>query len=97
VNTDLYCLKELHLTAGWQCSLHRHRIKDETFLVQSGEVEIELGSRRWLAHAGESIHIPPMTWHRFGSRNAAMLLEVSTHHSDEDVERLEMSRRLSER
>lgn len=95
VNTDLYCLKELHISAGWQCSLHRHRIKDETFLVQSGDVEIELGARRWTAHVGDAIHVPAMTWHRFGSSGSAQLLEVSTHHSDDDVERREMSQRLS--
>ena len=93
VNTELSCLKELHITPGWQCSLHRHRIKDETFIVQSGHVEIELGGRYWQANPGETIHVPPLTWHRFASHTGAMLLEVSTHHSDADVERREESQR----
>ena len=31
VNTELYCGKILHFNHGKQCSLHYHKIKDETF------------------------------------------------------------------
>ena len=34
--------------------------------------------------------------HRFGSVQGGLLIEVSTHHDDEDVERFEESGRLPE-
>jgi hypothetical protein len=43
VNGDRYCGKLLLLMRGWQCSLHRHVVKDETFFVLSGRVRMELG------------------------------------------------------
>ena len=38
VNTELYCGKLLHFNMGKRCSWHYHKIKDETFYVQSGEL-----------------------------------------------------------
>ena len=45
VNNEIYCAKELILVNGYQCSLHYHKIKDETFYILEGEVEIEMGYR----------------------------------------------------
>ena len=39
---ETYCGKKLKLFQGMQCSLHHHKIKDETFYVVSGEVAFEL-------------------------------------------------------
>ena len=38
VNTDKYCGKILFFEEGKQCSWHYHKLKDETFYVQSGEI-----------------------------------------------------------
>ena len=40
VNTPLYCGKDLFLKKGKRLSLHYHALKDETFYIQSGEVEL---------------------------------------------------------
>ncbi len=91
VNNELYCLKELHITPGWQCSLHRHLTKDETFLHVTGEVFLQTGYSGGIFRRvgnGERIRIHPRTWHRFASPTGGMLLEVSTHHDDADVERV---------
>ena len=46
-----YCLKRLAIRPRAQCSMHRHLVKDETFLVEHGIVHFErrgscLSSRR---------------------------------------------------
>jgi hypothetical protein len=33
VNTGAYCGKRMLLKKGFQCSLHHHKIKDETFIL----------------------------------------------------------------
>jgi mannose-6-phosphate isomerase-like protein (cupin superfamily) len=100
VNNELYCLKELHISPGWQCSLHRHRVKDETFVMSCGEVQVSVetpdGRFEASLKPGEAVRIPVGCYHRFSSRTGGVLLEVSTHHDDEDVEREEPSRCLTD-
>jgi mannose-6-phosphate isomerase-like protein (cupin superfamily) len=95
-NEPEYCAKWLHIAAGKKCSLHYHPRKKETFTVQSGEVclehngiteDLKIGDQRTRTiQAGFA--------HRFSSRDGALLLEVSTHHDDSDVVRIEPSRDL---
>jgi D-lyxose ketol-isomerase len=40
VNNEKYCAKFLNLNHGYQCSVHYHACKDETFYVLAGEVEL---------------------------------------------------------
>lgn len=91
VNTDLYCLKHLIVDAGQRCSLHRHVRKDETFFVTSGACLLEAGGELRRLVPGDMIRIFPGTAHRFGSREGCVIQEVSTHHDDADVVRLEPS------
>jgi mannose-6-phosphate isomerase-like protein (cupin superfamily) len=98
VNTPGYCGKFLRVAAGMQCSLHRHRIKDETFYVVSGVLNVELGptpdearNNPIVMHKDDSIRVAPGSWHRFGSVDGAVIAEFSTHHDDADVERAEES------
>jgi mannose-6-phosphate isomerase-like protein (cupin superfamily) len=96
-NSPLYCAKLLLLQYNKQCSLHRHLKKTETFFILEGYVDIELGTNRIKILKGvtDSVHIPVGTWHRFGGVTEAVILEVSSHHDDEDVERLEPSGPIS--
>lgn len=94
-NRPKYCAKILELKPGKKCSLHRHRDKEETFIVIEGALLLQVGAvaypdLRYMS-AGDSYDIAPKTYHRFSSRTGATILEISTHHSDEDVERLEDS------
>ena len=43
VNTEKYCGKVLFFKKGKKCSWHYHKIKDETFYVQSGKVQLLYG------------------------------------------------------
>ena len=91
-----YCGKELQIDHGWQLSLHRHLVKDETFYIMAGPVVVEysdnadgsgLKMRRLLP--GDRFHVPAGRWHRLraATRNASVI-EASTFHDDADVERL---------
>lgn len=40
VNNDKYCGKLLYFVKGKKCSLHYHKLKDETFYIQSGKIRL---------------------------------------------------------
>ena len=97
VNNDKYCGKILYLNQDKRCSLHRHKIKEETFYILEGEIELET---RWedeqsqitILSQGDTWEILVGQYHRFKAINGlAILIEFSTHHDDNDVERLELS------
>jgi quercetin dioxygenase-like cupin family protein len=90
--TARYVGKILHIRAGQRLSRQYHRVKDETLLVQSGEMDLELGegsaieTRRM--NAGDAFHVSPGTVHRMIAVTDVDVLEVSTPELD-DVVRLE--------
>ncbi len=87
-----YVGKILHIRAGHRLSRQYHRVKDETLLVQAGEMDLEIGSgsavevRRM--KAGDVFHVVPGTIHRMIGVTDVDVLEVSTPELD-DVVRLE--------
>jgi len=91
VNTDLYCFKKLYLAEGYRCSMHHHKIKDETFIVEKGHVRMEVGLEVLSMYPGDQVHIPPNTEHRFSGLTDSIILEVSTTHMEEDSYRSEES------
>jgi mannose-6-phosphate isomerase-like protein (cupin superfamily) len=97
VNTDKYCAKYLNLVEGYQCSLHYHKIKDETFYVLDGKIELELSNKTLLLKKGDSHRLRPGDIHRFRAITPqAKILEISTTHYDEDSYRLEKSCKIKE-
>ena len=92
--TDVYCGKVLFVAAGHSLSLQFHREKDESWLVQSGLCQIELGETgqavlsEEVVRPGTALHYPPGTVHRITALEDTTILEVSTPHLD-DVVRLE--------
>jgi mannose-6-phosphate isomerase len=90
--TDRYVGKILHIAAGQKLSRQYHRKKDETFLVEAGEMDLEIGegdARRVLKmRKGDSFHCPPGTVHRMVAVQDVDVIEVSTPELD-DVVRLE--------
>ena len=104
VNNDQYCAKFLIINPGYQCSLHMHPVKKETFFVMTGDVVLEtgykndagkvIGTTQEVLNAGDSRTILPGEYHRFKSATPeqAVILEISTTHDDADVVRLEDSR-----
>jgi mannose-6-phosphate isomerase len=92
--TDVYCGKVLFVRAGESLSLQFHREKDESWLIQSGRVKLELGKvgdavlNVEVVGAGAAFHYTPGTVHRVTAIEDATILEVSTPQL-EDVVRLE--------
>ncbi len=90
--TDRYVGKILHIDAGQKLSRQYHVKKDETFLVQAGELSLEIGQDAELKvirmQARDAYHCPPRTVHRMVALTDVDVIEVSTPELD-DVVRLE--------
>jgi mannose-6-phosphate isomerase len=92
--TEIYCGKLLHVQAGHSLSLQFHRVKEESWYVQSGKARLELGAvgdpilKEEIIVAGDAFHYTPGTVHRVTAIDDTDILEVSTPHLD-DVVRLE--------
>jgi len=93
-----YCLKRLVLSAGYSSSLHWHRVKDETFVIQSGECWLQVMHNERRLNVGDWVRIQPGVQHRFWNESMyeCVILEVSTHHDDGDVVRIKDSHKLLE-
>jgi len=111
VNNELYCAKCLNVWKGYMSSLHYHKEKDETFIIIKGEVLLEVGGPCQLGleklyplkkniklKVGDGYRLEPHTVHRFRaiSKNA-VILEVSTHHSDDDSVKIKVARELNKK
>jgi len=89
-----YCGKLLILKKGYRCSLHHHRIKDETFYVNKGRVLMECGGNTVVMAPGDALLIEPYVKHRFTGLEDSEIFEFSTHHEDTDSYRDELSGRV---
>ena len=94
--TDAYCGKILFVRAGESLSLQFHREKDESWYVQSGRVELQVGAagdavlQTEVLAPGAALRLRPGTVHRVKALEDTSILEVSTPQL-EDVVRLEDS------
>ena len=94
-NNEKYCGKKLVLKKGFRCSMHHHKLKDETFYIASGKVLLETvvdgEERKRIVTAGDIEHIKIGMWHRFTGLEDSEIFEFSTFHMDEDSYRIEDS------
>lgn len=94
-NNEKYCGKVLMLKKGYQCSYHKHNVKDEVFLIFEGVVDMEVAGKKKRMSDYDTVRIKPGTFHRFTGITDVLMIEFSTPHSDDDVVRREESRRVS--
>ena len=93
-HAEQYVGKVLFVRAGHSLSLQFHREKDESWYVESGRAEIELGEpgaavlNQEVVASGACFRYRPGTVHRVTALEDTTILEVSTPHL-EDVVRLE--------
>jgi mannose-6-phosphate isomerase len=93
-HADSYVGKILFVRAGHSLSLQFHREKDESWYVQSGRAEVEVGAvgeavlSREVLGIGAALRFRPGTVHRVTALEDTTILEVSTSQLD-DVVRLE--------
>ena len=89
-----YAGKLLFVQAGHSLSLQFHNEKDESWYVQSGRAELQLGDageallNREVVRAGACFRFRPGTVHKLTALEDTTILEVSTPQLD-DVVRLE--------
>ena len=92
--TDKYVGKVLHIRAGHKLSRQYHRVKEETLLVSSGSMLLEVGQGEEMEfrymREGDVFHVSPGTIHRMIAETDVDVTEVSTPELD-DVVRLEDS------
>ena len=88
VNHPGYCGKRLVFFGEYQCSMHHHKIKTETFYVLTGTVYLETDlhghKQTRIMTPGDIAHIEPLTWHRLTALENAEVFEFSTFHMEED-------------
>jgi len=91
--SEAYCGKLLFVRAGHALSLQYHERKDESWYVQAGRAELELGEagsdalERRLIGGGDCFRFRPGTVHRLRALDDTLIVEVSTPQLD-DVVRL---------
>lgn len=89
------CLKIMVVDALAKSSLMYHPIKIETFVMLQGHLLLEREDTKRILVPGDVVTIHPYEKHRFQSlEETAVFLEVSSHHEDEDVVKLEPSKYL---
>jgi len=93
VNELEYCAKFLHLNKDAQSSMHYHKTKKETFYCLKGQVALTIEGRDYMLNPwARPKTIEPEQTHIFYGITNAVILEISTHHSEDDVVRLSESR-----
>lgn len=100
VNKKEYCGKLLYFNKGKRCSFHYHKLKDETFYLQSGKLLIrycdihdyEDGGEEVvdekILNEGDNFYVYPTLIHQMVALENSELFEFSTQHFDEDSYRI---------
>jgi mannose-6-phosphate isomerase-like protein (cupin superfamily) len=86
VNCEEYCSKLLYLPKGAWAGYHYHKKKKETFYCLRGQVLLNINNKEIIIDPfSKPITIMPEECHSFKGCSNAVLLEISTHHSEDDV------------
>ena len=95
VNNEEYCGKLLYFVKGKKCSYHYHKIKDETFYVQSGKILLRYGddddydnAKEIILNPGDKFHIYRGLRHQMEAIEDTEMFEFSTQHFDSDSHRV---------
>ena len=93
VNGKDYCGKLLIIDRNAESSYHCHRIKRETFTALEGHATLVIEGKEYvLAPFTRPKTIEPGEKHKFIGVTATIILEISTHHDEADVERFTESK-----
>ena len=95
VNNNLYCGKILHFQEGKRCSFHYHKIKTETFFLQTGKLKIYFSvsddidtADEVILTPGQTFHVPIGLRHQMFALEESNLFEFSTQHLESDSYRV---------
>lgn len=73
-----YAKKLIVQLPGQTHPTHYHKLKDETFQVLSGTIEVNVEERKKLLCAGDTLWIPRGVWHGFRTDGGVIFEEIST-------------------
>ncbi|BAY13502.1 N-acetylneuraminate synthase family protein [Calothrix sp. NIES-2098] len=79
-----YCKKLIVVLPGQSHPEQYHKIKEETFIVQYGDVKITINGEERRCKAGDIVTIERGAKHTFSSENGTVLEEISSTHYQED-------------
>jgi sialic acid synthase SpsE/quercetin dioxygenase-like cupin family protein len=79
-----YCKRLILMLPGQWHPEHWHTLKDETFHLLHGEVELVLGGKRRIWVKNDVIVIPRGVKHEFRTKTGAVIEEISSTHSVND-------------
>ena len=87
--------KLLFFHQGKRCSWHYHKLKDEVFFLQSGELLVKFSEEDDIEKAeevvlkpGDNFYVYPGLRHQMLALKPSELFEFSTEHFDEDSYRI---------
>ncbi|MGE4158106.1 MAG: N-acetylneuraminate synthase family protein [Planctomycetota bacterium] len=79
-----YCKKVLVMLPGQGHPLHRHRLKEETFQVLWGDIDVTLNGNLHRLKAGDKLLVERGALHGFSSVKGGIFEEISTTHVNGD-------------
>ena len=79
-----YCKKLIIQLPRQKHPYHFHKVKEETFQLLHGDLEVELQGKRIKPQPGDTILVKPGTWHKFHTLDGAVFEEISTTHINND-------------
>jgi sialic acid synthase SpsE/mannose-6-phosphate isomerase-like protein (cupin superfamily) len=79
-----YCKKLLVMMPGQTHPLHHHRVKDETFIVLWGRINIRLGDQHLVLAPGDQLIVEPGVVHGFATETGCIFEELSTTQLPQD-------------
>lgn len=79
-----YCKKLVVMLPGQQHPNHHHKLKEETFRLLWGDLEIKLDGHNLQMKPGDQVLIERGMWHSFSSQTGAIFEEISTRHTRGD-------------
>lgn len=94
-NSELYCGKIMEINKNKRCSIHYHKLKDETFYILSGKIQLNIYYNGYpgepentIMNIGDIFHVTQGLIHQFIALEDSKILEISTQHFEEDSHRL---------
>lgn len=79
-----YCKKLIVVLPGQLHPVQHHKVKEETFHVLYGEIEVDLDGVNSVMGPGSVVVIKPGVKHAFSSKSGAVIEEISTTHAVAD-------------
>jgi len=79
-----YCKKLIIMLPRQKHPYHFHKLKEETFQLLWGDMEVELDGKQTKMNVGDTFLVKPDEWHKFHTLDGAIFEEISTTHYNDD-------------